>query len=161
MCPARFMGWIWGPSGADNTQVGPMLAPWTLLSGYWRYIASYVFIICSCSTSVSNNFDIIPRDKGDTNRQFRQHIWNVNSMAIIFFISLKTGGVYMGQRKWSSFVRIIACHQFDVIPLPESMVTYFQLELKSTLLIIHIIADRIFVIAKQVYNHNNLENIVR
>ena len=23
-----------GPSGADRTQVGPMLAPWTLLSGY-------------------------------------------------------------------------------------------------------------------------------
>ena len=30
---ARFMGTIWGPSGADRTQVGPMLAPWTLLSG--------------------------------------------------------------------------------------------------------------------------------
>ena len=25
----------WGPSGADRTQVGPMLAPWTLLSGFW------------------------------------------------------------------------------------------------------------------------------
>ena len=30
---ARFMGPTWGPSGADSTQVGPMLAPWTLLSG--------------------------------------------------------------------------------------------------------------------------------
>ena len=30
---ARFMGPLWGPSGADRTQVGPMLAPWTLLSG--------------------------------------------------------------------------------------------------------------------------------
>ena len=29
------MGPTWGPSGADRTQVGPMLAPWTLLSGYW------------------------------------------------------------------------------------------------------------------------------
>ena len=26
------MGRTWGPSGADRTQVGPMLAPWTLLS---------------------------------------------------------------------------------------------------------------------------------
>ena len=26
---ARFMGSTWGPSGADRTQVGPMLAPWT------------------------------------------------------------------------------------------------------------------------------------
>ena len=30
---ARFMGPTWGPPGADGTQVGPMLAPWTLLSG--------------------------------------------------------------------------------------------------------------------------------
>ena len=27
------MGPTWGPSGADRIQVGPMLAPWTLLSG--------------------------------------------------------------------------------------------------------------------------------
>ena len=26
----RFMGPTWGPSGADRTRVGPMLAPWTL-----------------------------------------------------------------------------------------------------------------------------------
>ena len=30
---ARFMGPTWGPSGAVRTQVGPMLAPWTMLSG--------------------------------------------------------------------------------------------------------------------------------
>ena len=29
----RFVGPTWGPSGADRTQVGPMLVPWTLLSG--------------------------------------------------------------------------------------------------------------------------------
>ena len=29
----RFLGPTWGPSGADRTQVGPMLAPWTLSSG--------------------------------------------------------------------------------------------------------------------------------
>ena len=30
---ARFMGPIWVPPGADRTQVGPMLTPWSLLSG--------------------------------------------------------------------------------------------------------------------------------
>ena len=30
---ARFMGPTWGPSGADRTQVGPMLDPWSLLPG--------------------------------------------------------------------------------------------------------------------------------
>ena len=34
---ARFMGPTWGPSGADRTQMGPMLAPWTLLSGWLWY----------------------------------------------------------------------------------------------------------------------------
>ena len=29
----RFMGPTWGPPGTDRTKVGPMLAPWTLLSG--------------------------------------------------------------------------------------------------------------------------------
>ena len=29
----RFTGTTWGPSGPDRTQVRPMLAPWTLLSG--------------------------------------------------------------------------------------------------------------------------------
>ena len=31
---ARFMGTTWGPPGADRSQVGPMLAPSTLLSGW-------------------------------------------------------------------------------------------------------------------------------
>ena len=30
---ASFMGPTWDPHGADRNQVGPMLAPWTLLSG--------------------------------------------------------------------------------------------------------------------------------
>ena len=30
----------WGPSGANRTQVGPMLAPWTLLSGILRFTIS-------------------------------------------------------------------------------------------------------------------------
>ena len=34
---ARLLGPTWGPSGADRTQVGPMLAPWTLLSG-WPFV---------------------------------------------------------------------------------------------------------------------------
>ena len=39
---ARFMGPTRGPSGADRTQVGPMLAPWTLLSAIISYhIISY------------------------------------------------------------------------------------------------------------------------
>ena len=35
---AIFMGPTWGPPGADRTQVSPMLAPWTLLSGDAHYV---------------------------------------------------------------------------------------------------------------------------
>ena len=35
---ARFMVPTWGPSRADRTQVGPMLAPWILLSGDVLYM---------------------------------------------------------------------------------------------------------------------------
>ena len=48
---ARFMGPIWGPSGADRTQVGPMLAPWTLLSGE------------SSFGKMGNDIAVIPIDK--------------------------------------------------------------------------------------------------
>ena len=40
------MGRTWGLSGADRTQVGPMLSPWTLLSGmFWPndQYGTYVF----------------------------------------------------------------------------------------------------------------------
>ena len=36
---ARFMGTTWGPSGADRTQVCPILAAWTLLSGNAFFIS--------------------------------------------------------------------------------------------------------------------------
>ena len=47
MMIARFMGPTWGPPGADRTLVGPMLAPWTLLSG----LSSRIFEIRSYDSS--------------------------------------------------------------------------------------------------------------
>ena len=38
---ASFMGPAWGPSGADMTQLGPMLTPWTLLS-WWASVRDFV-----------------------------------------------------------------------------------------------------------------------
>ena len=45
---ARFMGPTWGPSGADKTQVGPMLAPWTLLSVImlWKHNTTSWYASC-------------------------------------------------------------------------------------------------------------------
>ena len=35
---ARFMGPTWGPPGSCRPQMGPMLAPWTLLSGELTFL---------------------------------------------------------------------------------------------------------------------------
>ena len=43
---ARFMGPTWGPSGADRTQVGPMLASWTLLSGLRWWLVNGIECVC-------------------------------------------------------------------------------------------------------------------
>ena len=49
---ARFIGPTWGPSGADRAQLGPMLAPWTLLSGHWPSLCYYVESLkCSCKNT--------------------------------------------------------------------------------------------------------------
>ena len=45
---ARLMGPTWGPPGSCRPQVGPILAPWTLLSGvFMRYLVTFVVIILS------------------------------------------------------------------------------------------------------------------
>ena len=50
-CPqihvAQFMGPTWDPPGADRTQVGPMLAPWTLLSGSSSTRQYFVRAVCN------------------------------------------------------------------------------------------------------------------
>ena len=43
---ARFMGPTWGPPGSCRPQMGPMLAPWTLLSGQGYFTVTGVIIHC-------------------------------------------------------------------------------------------------------------------
>ena len=42
---ARSMAPTWGPSGANRTKVGPMLAPWSLLSGI-PHIFQHILYSC-------------------------------------------------------------------------------------------------------------------
>ena len=46
----------WGPSGADRTQVGPMLAPWICNLGWWhRYGPTFAEVMVCCLTIPSYN----------------------------------------------------------------------------------------------------------
>ena len=41
---AKFMGPTWGPPGSNRPQMGPMSAPWTLLSGCTVYTNNYKIV---------------------------------------------------------------------------------------------------------------------
>ena len=58
----RFMGPTWSPPGPCGPQVGPMLAPWTLLSGMLYTMSSYIvqcyketqlWSLCKCHTQIT------------------------------------------------------------------------------------------------------------
>ena len=52
---ARFMGSTWGPHGTDRTQMGPILAPLTLLSGSYKSLVTNPSWRCH---TFQNNFDV-------------------------------------------------------------------------------------------------------
>ena len=57
---SKVIGPIWGPSGSCRPQMGPMLAPWTLLSGVLQggIYCEYVEIKSLCHDA---NCDVIRR----------------------------------------------------------------------------------------------------
>ena len=51
---AKFLGPTWVPPGSCQPQMGPMLAPWTLLSGWlWDYIFNADSNFMACTTVAS------------------------------------------------------------------------------------------------------------
>ena len=79
---ARFMGPTWGPSGADMTQVGPMLAPCTFLAGYtlhWKFINDPK--ICYLLPHVDSNW--CPWGTSYWQRDFIGMLWMTKLIKII------------------------------------------------------------------------------
>ena len=64
---ARFMGPTWGPSGAYRTQVGPMLAQWSLLSGSrvlsnnrkYKYIRMFPILVSKSNNHIPGRMEFI------------------------------------------------------------------------------------------------------
>ena len=65
-----------GPSGADRTQVGPMLAPWTLLSG-----VQYIMLM----TWRGNAFRITSHLWGESTVLVRNPLWHEMLSALLEF----------------------------------------------------------------------------
>ena len=71
----RFMGPTWGPSGADRTQMGPTLAPWTLLSGVLRCnpVSCCCIPFCAMGIKQTNGINIF-----STKRCVKYCLWLVD-----------------------------------------------------------------------------------
>ena len=60
---ARFMGSTWGPSEVDRIHVGPMLAPWTLLTGLTSERASFAQFSTLQNSFTSIQWRAVPKYK--------------------------------------------------------------------------------------------------
>ena len=104
------MGPTWGPSGTDRAQVGPMLAPWTLLNGISTYVhtvtvKSYERGLCVCCVWLI--------------QLGMRHIFSIRMCWLIirqhenlFVNPLSSTDVY--KRQWSGLklVQVMACRLF-------------------------------------------------
>ena len=73
---AMFMRSTWGPSGADRTQVGPILATWTLLSE----------IACKISASYFDYIDFLIPTAGMTVINARRILFNCHNNVIFICV---------------------------------------------------------------------------
>ena len=75
----RIMGPTWGPSGADRTQMDPMLVPWTLLSGYPLYKSNSKMLIFHSQNMIC--YDIQKRiTTADLARLKTSYTWSMHSL---------------------------------------------------------------------------------
>ena len=89
---ARFMGPTWGPSGADRTQVGPMLAPWIdrYCENFWAFTGprrDFGLILLILNMIIYRSFT------GPTHL-LSVNVWGPVSFAVSEYIVTKTAPVH-------------------------------------------------------------------
>ena len=100
---ARFVGPTWGPSGADRVQVGPMLAPWTLLSGM-SFHNYYLLVSQQSQRAIVGWVD--PEGKEDCHE-------NIAFKAAFSYARHATRGMRQRQRHYSLHTYFFVCVQLD------------------------------------------------
>ena len=111
---ARFMWPTWGPSGADRTRVGSLLAPWILLSG--KFIHREGLTVCTCAISIAKKvFTELNWSKPSS------ACWSLALYAIIqtlFFLVIKLRFIYCGAETAEVFILadnvLINCGEYNV-----------------------------------------------
>ena len=114
----KFMGPTWGPSGSCRAQMGPMLAPWSLLSGLISYIHSMTLIYKPAtdlrpvlsskpfvkSSKIQVSYQVI-KDLLASFSIGRLHSWHINqskvSKSVLTFINFNIKWTKLNSRKTS------------------------------------------------------------
>ena len=138
---SKVLGPTWGPSGADRTQVGPMLAPWTLLSGilqhtnvqwnnwahfrypfqflyipkgitFWTFKISYINLVTSLIPLTVYSIHCL--HKLSLHHESRRPIWSCTTGFYIFQISISTNFRY-----WHSLYVLVACKSGKITTCTE------------------------------------------
>ena len=103
-CPwhqiTKFIGPTWGPPGSCRTQMGPMLAPWTLLSGairhnsvmtYWSMGKSPPFHMHDVVSSYGNcSILILSRFRYTTRKCY---LWTVSKKWLLQLLLIRPRGI--------------------------------------------------------------------
>ena len=102
---ARFMGPIWGPPGADRTQVGRMLAPWILLSGYVLACRLNAHRQCWIIVSGTKNKKKLHRELNHNaiNIQTGIRVWKCRLQNVVHFISASISIFILSQPQCKGF----------------------------------------------------------
>ena len=102
---AKFMGPTWGPPGSCRSQMGPMLAPWTLLSEQGSFFSHSIRDV-STATWISSCFlllygyGIVTLICGNPKR--RQVLWQ----------RIPVNEAWLNSRRFQSFYGIVKIWQF-------------------------------------------------
>ena len=99
---AKFMGPTWGPPGSCRPHVGPMLAPWTLLSGSALKPKSHDanLLTVALEVIIMENFPFV---RGITSGFLSQR---ANNVALVFSLML----AWTSCRTKSHIVSYLKCH---------------------------------------------------
>ena len=107
---AKYMGPTWGPPGSFRPQVGPMLAPWTLLSGSISQEPCTQFALCCVLLRFGTRRFYQPSNIWYKTRRIPKLEWFSSRLAIGFAQYLETAvkskmEMYLEQR-WQSMLQL-------------------------------------------------------
>ena len=123
---ARFMGPTWGPPGSFRPQMGPMLAPWTLLSWMFSRHCGNLVLAESCVFCCLRINSLRPRQN---RRHFANDVFKCNFLNENVWIPIKNSLKFVPKcpiNNLPALIQIMARGQTGDKPISEPMMTQYN-----------------------------------